>query len=168
MSNLDFFGNRNTREMAIVSRVFELVAIGRGWRTQPVRRTKDFVRLRVDGSETVAVDFCNDTPPRHSVIHTLDGPTYSGPELAGRKMLALFSRAAGRDFVDVYLLAMRFGRDIIFSEAQELDAGFGDEPLFEAIARLDLFKDSELPIEQEQVPQLRQFFREWADACRRE
>lgn len=160
--DLDFFGNRNTREMAIVSRVFELAAIGQGWRTKPIRRTESFVRLQVHGSESVAIDFCRDTPATESVTHTPVGPTYSGPELAGRKMLALFSRAAARDFADVYLLAIRFGRDSIFSEAKKLDAGFGVEPFVEAIARLAIFKDADLPIDQERIPKLREFFRTWA------
>lgn len=162
--DLDFFGNQNTRGMAIVSRIFELAAIGHGWHTKPIRRTESFVRLQVHGQESVAIDFCTDTPATQSVIHTPVGPTYCGPELAGRKMLALFSRATARDFVDVYVLAIRFGRDIIFSEAQKLDAGFGVEPFVEAIARLSIFKDTDLPIDQERVPELREFFRKWAAA----
>lgn len=36
------------------------------------------------------------------------GPTFDPEELAGRKLTALFDRAAARDFADVFVLAQRF------------------------------------------------------------
>jgi predicted nucleotidyltransferase component of viral defense system len=38
-------------------------------------------------------------------------------------LLALFDRAEARDFTDVYLLAERYGRDLLFAQAAALDAG---------------------------------------------
>lgn len=35
---LDFCGHRETRQMAIVGRIFELVATREGWNAQPIRR----------------------------------------------------------------------------------------------------------------------------------
>lgn len=159
--DLDFFGNRTTREMSIVSRIFELAATRQGWGVRPVRRSEDFVRIQIRGTDSLAIDFCRDTPALLPVNHTADGPTYAGPELAGRKMLALFGRAEARDFVDVFVLAKRFGRSTLFAHAQTFDTGFGEEPFREAVARLALFDDADLPIDQTLVPELRQFFRSW-------
>jgi hypothetical protein len=158
----DFFGHGSTREMAIVGRIFELAATREGWGVRPVRRSEDFVRLQIHGAETIAIDFCRDTPALLPVNYTAEGPTYSGLELAGRKMLALFARAEARDFVDVYVLAKRFGRSALFAHAQILDAGFGKEPFCEAVARIALFNDAALPIDQRVVPDVREFFRIWA------
>ena len=158
--DLDFFGNRTTREMSIVSRIFELAATRQGWGVRPVRRSEDFVRIQIRGTDSLAIDFCRDAPALLPVNHTADGPTYAGPELAGRKMLALFGRAEARDFVDVFVLAKRFGRSL-FAHAQTFDTGFGEEPFREAVARLALFDDADLPIDQTLVPELRQFFRSW-------
>jgi predicted nucleotidyltransferase component of viral defense system len=44
------------------------------------------------------------------------GLTLAPEELAGHKLLALFDRAAARDFVDVYVLARRFGKDVMVRE----------------------------------------------------
>jgi predicted nucleotidyltransferase component of viral defense system len=161
--DLDFCGHRETRQMAIVGRIFELAATREGWNAQPIRRSEDFVRLQIKGSDTIAIDICQDTRAIMPVNHSSVGPTYSGPELACRKMLALFSRAEARDFVDVFVLAGKFGRDALFTQTKTLDAGFGPEPFCEAIARLALFDDVVLPISRELVPELREFFRSWAE-----
>jgi predicted nucleotidyltransferase component of viral defense system len=159
--DLDFFGHRSTREMAIVSRVFELAAIWKGWTIRPLRRLPEFVRLQVEGDETIAIDFCRDSPATLPIKMTPVGPAFAGEELGGRKLLALFARAEARDFVDVYFLSMRFGRNTIYTFARQLDLGFGPQPLTEAFARLTLYSDSDLPIDQALVPDLREFFRVW-------
>src|SRR5690348_1306281 len=51
-------------------------------------------------------------------------PTLAPEELAGHKLLALFDRAAARDFADVYVLAHRFGKDVLLARAAQIDAGF--------------------------------------------
>ncbi|MEY4157535.1 MAG: hypothetical protein RL743_30 [Actinomycetota bacterium] len=160
--DLDFFGHRSTREMAIVSRIFELAAIWKGWTIRPLRRLPEFVRLQVEGNETIAIDFCRDSPATLPIKMTPVGPAFAGEELGGRKLLALFARAEARDFVDVYVLSMRFGRNKIYTFARQLDFGFGPQPLIEAFARLTLHSDNDLPIDQALVPDLREFFRVWA------
>ncbi|MFJ9390323.1 hypothetical protein ACIRON_15975 [Nocardioides sp. NPDC101246] len=45
-------------------------------------------------------------------------------EIAGRKTLALFGRAAPRDFIDVFNLARRFGKPKLLELATERDLGF--------------------------------------------
>jgi len=161
--DLDFFGSRATRDVATVSRIFELAAAREGWGTKPLRRSEHFVRLKVEGPETIAIDFCTDTQATLPVVHTSVGPTYSGPELGGRKMLALFSRAEARDFVDVFELARVFGKETLFARAKRLDAGFGRQPFCEAVQRLAIYDDFELPIDQTIVGELRRFFQAWTD-----
>ena len=58
-----------------------------------------------------------DTPPDFPASSTAAGPTLAPEELAGRKLLALFDRAAARDFADVRLLARRFGKDVLLARA---------------------------------------------------
>jgi len=55
---------------------------------------------------------------------TAAGPTLAPEELAGHKLLALFDRAAARDFADVYWLARRFGTGVLLARATQIDAGF--------------------------------------------
>ncbi len=160
--DLDFFGHSETQDMAIVSRIFELVASVQGWRTTPIRRAEEFVRLQVRGDETITIDICRDVPPLLPINLTSDGPTFAGPELGGRKLLALFSRAEARDFVDIFILANKFGRAVLTQSARELDAGFASVPLRQALDRVSIYSDADLPIDRELVPALREFFRDWA------
>ena len=46
----------------------------------------------------VVTDLAVDTPPDFPASSTAAGPTLAPEELAGRKLLALFDRAAARDF----------------------------------------------------------------------
>ena len=69
-----------------------------------------------------------DAPPDFPASSTAAGPTLAPEELAGRKLLALFDRAAARDFADVRLLAQRFGKDVLLARAAQIDAGFDTGP----------------------------------------
>lgn len=56
----------------------------------------------------------------------VDGvPARSLSDLAADKTLALFGRAATRDFVDVYMLLGRFELSQLMAWAQQKDPGFG-------------------------------------------
>ena len=66
------------------------------------------------------VDLAVDAPPDQPGSVTIAGPTFSPEELAGRKVLALFDRAAARDFVDVYLLAQRSPKSLLLARAAEI------------------------------------------------
>lgn len=61
-------------------------------------------------------------------------------------MLALFDRAAARDFADVYVLARRFGKAVMLARAAQIDAGFDARVLADMIATLDRFTDGEIPV----------------------
>lgn len=60
-------------------------------------------------------------PPDFPASVTAAGPTLAPEELAGHKLLALFDRAAARDFADIY---RRFGKDTLLARATQIDAGF--------------------------------------------
>lgn len=159
--DLDFFGHRSTRDVAIVARIFELAAFRKGWTTRPIRRHDEFVRMDVAGSATLTIDICLDVAPTRSVSLTRHGPVFDGQELGGRKLLALFGRAKARDFVDVFVVADRFGKRELLDCAKEIDPGVSADRLCEAFGMLDRYDDADLPIDQFLVPDLREFFRSW-------
>jgi len=55
--------------------------------------------------------------------------SWTPEELAGRKMVTAFDRAADRDFVDVYALSLTFTKQALIDRAAEVDTGF-DLPMF--------------------------------------
>ena len=77
-------------------------------------------------------------------------------------LLALFDRAAARDFADVYVLAHRFGKDVLLARAAQIDAGFDPKVLADMIATLDRFTDHELPVpDGSSAAGLRAFYAAW-------
>ena len=95
-------------------------------------------------------------PPDLPASATPAGPTLAPEELAGNKLLALFDRAAARDFADIYILARRFGQDVL------LDAGFDVRVLADMIATLDRFTDSEIPVpDGSSAAEPRAFYADW-------
>jgi hypothetical protein len=106
----------------------------------------------------LAVHARADLPPSA----TPAGPTLAPEELAGHKLLALFDRAAVRDFADVYVLARRFGKDALIARAAQIDAGFDAEVLADMMATLDRFSDSEIPLPSgSSAAELRAFYMDW-------
>jgi hypothetical protein len=63
----------------------------------------EFCRLLVRGQEDeLLVDLALESKPGMPATASVAGPTFAPEELAGRKLIPLFDRAAARDFVDVY------------------------------------------------------------------
>ena len=140
---------------------FESAARERKWSVTRVKQSPDFCRLQVDGGEQLIVDFAVDSAPVHPVAITRFGPSYSPEELGARKLLALFERAAARDFTDVYLLALRFGRPPLLKDAKLIDPGFEPAVLAQMFTTLGRFRDDELPVDQDQIPAVREYFEDW-------
>jgi hypothetical protein len=46
----------------------------------------------------------------------------------------------------VYVLAHRFGKDVLLARAAQIDAGFDTKVLADMIATIDQFTDNELPV----------------------
>lgn len=81
---------------------------------------------------------------------------------AGHKLLALFDRAAARNFADVYVLARPFGKAVLLARAAQIDGGFDVRVLADMIATLDRFADDELPVPGgSSAAELRAFYAAW-------
>ena len=93
---------------------------------------------------------------------TAAGPTLAAEELAGHKLLALSDRAAARDFADICVLALRFGKGVLLARAAQIDEGFYRKVLADMIATLDRFTDSEIPVPDGMpAAELRAFYATW-------
>jgi hypothetical protein len=165
--DLDLF-TRRTGDVAKARDAFEQVAASRGWRVERVRQDDDFCRLLVHGPEDLLVDLALEAPPRLPATVSVLGPTFALEELAGRKVLALFDRAAARDFADVFQLSERYDRPTLFRLAHAQDAGVEPDVLAEMIGYLDRYTDADLPTDEARASDLRRFFAEWAQTLRGE
>jgi Nucleotidyl transferase AbiEii toxin, Type IV TA system len=123
--DLDFFTSPERGHVPAARDALEAAARERGWSTERIHDSDTFCRLviRSDTAE-VLTDLAVDAPPDFPASPTAAGPTLAPEELAGHKLLALFDRAAARDFTDVRLLARRFGKDVLLARAAQIDAGF--------------------------------------------
>ena len=164
--DLDFFTDDPTR---ISNAATALIATaGRnGWPVETIRSTATFQRmeLTVDG-ETVRVDIAVDSPPRLGTVRATIGPTLDPLELAGRKLLALFDRAAPRDFSDVCRLSMRFDRAVILEMARDIDPGLDLAYLAHALDRAATISDRDFPAEADEIERLRVWAADWARSIR--
>jgi hypothetical protein len=97
---------------------------------------KGFAKLVVeDGSARTQVDLGFD-PATNPPLLTRLGPVRDLADLAGDKLLALFGRAASRDFIDVAGLLAHFSRSEIVDLAAAKDRGFSVEVLADAFGVL--------------------------------
>ena len=145
---------------------FESAASARGWEVKRIKDSPTFCRLEVHGDVALMVDLALESPPVGPPIVTVLGPSYGPEELAGRKLLALFDRAAPRDFVDVFRLAARYDRATLVEWARRVDGGLDDGVLADMIGMLSKFRDADLPIGGAEIPALRAFFAEWRATLR--
>lgn len=137
-------------------------AADNGWTVSIVKDATTFCRLVIHGPEDLLVDLAQDSPPRHPPTVTFAGPTYSPEELAGRKLLALFDRAAARDFADIFVLSRSFDRSTLVELAADVDLGIDRVFLAQRLDTLGRFTDAELPVADDQTALLRAFFAQWA------
>ena len=161
--DLDFFTSPERGHVPAARDALEAAARERGWSTERIHDSDTFCRLviRSDTAE-VLTDLAVDAPPDFPASPTAAGPTLASEELAGHKLLALFDRAAARDFVDVRLLAQRFGKDVLLARAAQIDAGFDTRILADMIVTLDRFADDEIPVPDGlSVSELRAFYVAW-------
>lgn len=119
----------------------------------------------LDG-DIVRVDIAVDSPPRRPPTTSPLGPTLTPLELAGRKLLALFDRAAPRDYTDVHRLANVFERTAIIDIAREIDPGFDLTYLAVALDHAQRLRDEDFPIPADDVPALRAWCAAWAAEIR--
>lgn len=159
--DVDVFTSPGAGDVTTAREQFVAAAAARGWTVEEIETSDTFCRLVVLAGEQMLMDLGLDSPPQLPATMTVLGPSMSAAELAGRKTLALFDRAAARDFVDVYHLAEHFDRDALLERAAALDLGFDFDMFAEQLRRLDRYRDEDLPIEGQGVPSLRRFFADW-------
>jgi len=129
--------------------------------------TPSFVRF-LAGHEKIKIELAQDSPYRiKKPTKKLHGIWVSSLEdLAGDKVLTLFGRFASRDFVDVYFLAEKMGKDTLINLASKKDPGFDLYWFVKSLGAIDNFN----PIEVEMlVPvdydMMKEFYRNWACEC---
>lgn len=161
--DLDFFTAPERGDVPAARDALEAAAQGRGWITERIHDSATFCRLEIRSSTAeVLTDLAVDAPPDIPASLTAAGPTLAPEELAGHKLLALYDRAAARDFVDVHLLVLRFGKNVLLARAAQIDAGFDTKVLADMIATLGRFTDDEIPVPGGlSVSELRVFYAAW-------
>ena len=161
--DLDFFTTPERGHVPAARDALESAARQRGWSTERIHDGDTFCRLVVRSADAgVLIDLAVNAPPDLPASATSAGPTLAPEELAGHKLLALFDRAAARDFADVYVLASRFGKDVLLARAAQIDAGFDVAVFADMIATLDRFTDGEIPVtDGSSAADMRAFFAAW-------
>lgn len=153
-----------TASVAAAGDALDLASQERGWTVMQVQNAPTFRRLVISAAtgDQVLVDLARDAGPRSAPMVTTVGPTYPPEELAARKVLALFDRAALRDFVDVANVVNRYGKDQLLQLAAEIDAGFDPDVFAEMAHTLDRFSDDEIN-QFADAATIRSFFQGWVD-----
>src|ERR1700722_10099772 len=161
--DLDFFTSSERGHVSAARDALEAAARQRGWSTERIHDSDMFCRMVIRSADSgVLIDLAVNAPPDLPASATPAGPTLAPEELAGNKLLALFDRAAARDFADIYTLARRFGKEALLARAAQFDAGFDVRALADMIATLDRFTDSDIPIpDGSSAAELRQFYGTW-------
>ncbi len=131
--DLDFFAT-SPEEVDRLLPQLEVLLRNDGLKVQRIQVADGFARLLVSTSaETTRIDLAWDAR-RFPLEQAEDGPILSEDELAADKTLALFGRAAARDFIDVAALASRHGLERLCVLAAEKDPGF-NRPVFADMLR---------------------------------
>ena len=161
--DLDFFGEKGRVNVGEMSEQFLKAVEVRGWECDVLQSDAFFVRLQVKGTGEVLVDIAIDVAAQYPSQFSILGPTFNHEELAGRKLLALFDRAEARDFADVFVLAQSFSKELLIVRASEIEISLEFDVLAQMMRSIVRFSDSDLPIDESLLKDLRFFFEEWAN-----
>ena len=101
-------------------------------------------------------------PSLRPLVVTIAGPTFAPDELAGRKVVALFSRAEARDFADVFALLRRYPKPELLELAAENDAGFDQAVFAEMLRGVQRHDDARLTAGGATADEVRSTFLVWA------
>ena len=165
--DLDFFAARGEADVPEAKAAFIALCAKRGWAVEILRDSHEFARLRVvSAADKVEVDIGIDASLLLAPTVTFLGPTVGLEENAGRKTLALFGRYLPRDFVDVYGLVARFGKERLLHLAAERDLGFDVWVFAQAMHEIGRIDPEEFPIASERRDEMIAFFNEWAEELR--
>lgn len=147
--------------------------------TQRQRGLHSFVELMVTkNNDSTIIHLAQDAPYRIEPLKQF--PQYpklnvdSLTDIAANKLLALFGRAALRDFIDVYFLINKKYVDFqeMVSNAKQKDPGFDLYWLGVALERINTFKDGSsemlLLLEKVDYSQMLSFFNQWREKITKE
>lgn len=152
--DLDFFAT-TPDEVNRLLPPLEKLLIKEGFEVQRIQVSDGFARLVVSSeSDTTTIDLAWDArrfPPEQ----TEAGPVLSGEELAADKLLALFGRAAARDFIDVAALLPHYGLQRLCELSAEKDPGFDRSVLADMLATFDRLPRADFEVDDEEFERLR-------------
>ena len=119
-------------------------------------------RLLIHGPDDLLVDLALDSAPGRPAMASIAGPTFAPAELAGRKLIALFDRAAARDFVG------RLRPQSSVQQGGTARAGTRDRRglrvavFVEMIGLLSRYSDVDLDLGDVNAAEVRAFFAQWS------
>lgn len=159
--DLDFFATSAATVNELVPKI-EGALTADGLEVRRVQVADGFARLIVTGGgEETLVDVAWDAR-RFPLEVTEEGPVLAVDEVAGDKLLALFGRAAARDFVDVDALIERYGLDRLCELAAEKDPGFDRLVLADMLGRIGRLPRAEFAMDDAGYHDLVARVRRWA------
>ncbi|HVN51459.1 MAG TPA: nucleotidyl transferase AbiEii/AbiGii toxin family protein [Acidimicrobiales bacterium] len=165
--DVDLFGVDLDQGVVPAANSFEARCVEHGWTVRTLHDSPTFRRIEIrDRDDAVLVDIAIDTPPILAVHHTEVAPTFAPREMAARKVLALFDRAAARDFADLHTLADQFDMNDLLALAAELDAGFDLTAFGVMLRSITRFTDEELAATGSDPGTLRHFAADLASRLR--
>ena len=159
-SDLDFFAASASQAERFIPAV-EAALAADGLRVDHIQTGPGFARLQVsDDTNTITIDLSHDYR-RFPTVDGEAGRVLSADELAADKLLALWGRAAPRDFRDVHALAQRFSTDEMHRLAAEKDPGFDIASLADALGVFDHRHAGEFDMDPEDHRRLRDWVHQW-------
>lgn len=165
--DLDFFTSPQGETVSKAAQSLIEATKQRGWQIETLRDHETFRRLVIHGPEDLVIDLALDSVPELDIAASSAGPTFHREELAGRKVIALFNRAAARDFLDVYVLSRTFDKGLMLQRAWEVDHGFSEVVFAQMLEMLNRYSDFDLGLDPTLDPvQVRNFFASWAQQLR--
>lgn len=159
-NDLDYFSSDESDVAHYVPLVIKALQLD-GLAVEMTQQSHSFVRMAVSfESERTELDFGLDA----RLFPTQEGefsPVLSSRELAVDKVLAVFGRAAARDFVDLAALTQFFDLDSLLHLAKEKDPGFELGIFLQATNRFEVIRPMEFGIGNSEHSELEKEVASW-------
>jgi predicted nucleotidyltransferase component of viral defense system len=156
--DLDFF---TWKSAEVVEQGLEnLISIAKanGWTYKKILDEPEFKRYQINSSEALLVDISRDSLLIFPATISELGQIVSPKELGARKLLALFDRAAARDFVDLKALLEIYEISELMDLAKIIDSGFSVDVFVYMLSQLEKYSDQDLAELGENPKNIRKFF----------
>ncbi len=160
--DVDFFATRPDEVEEIHPRLVEAM-LGREMEVRELHSSPGFRRLEVHrGEEVSLIDLGCDSREWPTGPNPLgSGRVLAVEELIASKVLALFTRAEPRDFLDVWRLTEQFGQNLMLRLAEAKDAGFSIPYFREMLARFERLPRQEFLVDEGTYQALATFVGQW-------